>query len=200
MEERRQRGHPRRRKVVSSGFPCTYPTMPQAAGLLRFWRSFVCAIWGQDEADLGTSSQRRRLDLLVASCRKQGGSGASEAAPRSGPRAANVRVEVPVRTAGGDAGVRVGESSSTSSSVAGEISSEESLEESSEESEVWLEELGESEESEGGEEWVGGVSGALGGRGRTGGQHSSLLSSTISSPISPLAVSKEQGAVRWRWG
>ena len=84
------------------------------------------AIWGQDEADLSTSSQHHQLNSLVAPYHKQGGGSIIEVAPRSSPWAANIQVVVPVCVAGGDTGVWVGESLSLLSSVAGEVSSEES--------------------------------------------------------------------------
>ena len=83
------------------------------------------AIWGQDKADLGTSSQHHQLDSLVAPYCKQGGGSTIGVAPRSSPWAANVQVVVPICLAGGDAGVQVGESLSLLLSVAGEVLSEE---------------------------------------------------------------------------
>ena len=101
--------------------------MPQAARTPKVLEivHLCSAIWGQDEADLGTSSQHCQLDSLVALYHKWGRSSAIEVAPRSGPWAANIQVVVPVHSAGGDTGVQVGKSLSLLSSVAGEVLSEE---------------------------------------------------------------------------
>ena len=78
-------------------------------------------IWGQDEANLGTSSQHCQLDPLVALYCKWGGSGTIEVASRCSPQAASVWVVVSVCSAGGNAGVQVGENLLMSSFVAEEM-------------------------------------------------------------------------------
>ena len=133
--------------------------MPQAARTSEVLEivHLCSAIWGQDEADLGTSSQHHQLDLLVALYCKWGRGSAIKVAFRSSSWAANIQVVVPVHLAGGDTGVQVGESSLLSLSVAGEGSSEElsegweGLDDKSEEGGEVTEEV----EEGGGEEWEG---------------------------------------------
>ena len=56
-------------KIVKSDFLCMWLTMLQAAKTSEMLKivHLQCTIWGQNEADLGTSSQHCWLDSLVTS-------------------------------------------------------------------------------------------------------------------------------------